>query len=1321
MLRLYFSSLWLLLLCLHSAILFAQELGQPFVKNYFPKNYNAHVQNWDLIQDSRGIMYFGNGDGVLEYDGVNFSLLVLPNKTTVRSFAQDKNGIIYVGSTGHFGYLKVDSLGKMQYVNLAEKLDKKDLDFKDVWGVSVAKDGIYFRTYKKLFRADKSGKIKVWNTKSNFRNDFILQNQFFIKVDDRGLLTPNGDSLVLANGGAEFRGFGFTDGYPLNDNEIYLPSRRTRLATKDYAGLLVYSPFKPYSDTTYLKKLITEVDSFIINKGIYTIDVLPNKNIVLASNNSGAVVISPNGKLLQEVTQNKTKLQSDGATEILTDKQGATWFSMSKGIVKLDLQSPITFWNEQNSTLKGVPEAIIRHKGVMYVATHAGMFYIDKKNELQRIPPFDSQCWSLLNFISPEKDTILLAAAREVYVIKDFKGTRIKLDIGNEAAFEMYQSKKTPNRVFVALGAGFSAMRYEKGVWIDEGRMENFSDNIRGIAEDEEGNIWLGSFREGIYKVVPSDNFTKPKSITHYTEKDGIPSQKNILVYHFNDKIIFGTEKGLITFDKASNKFVPFKGLPTNLQDGSRDVFSFIQDDKGNVWLSGLFNKTGEIALLEPNTTSKGTYNYLSAPFKPIPEMMVLAFYVEGDSICWVGGSEGLYRFDRKLINPKQEKFVTLIRKVRINQDSVVFNGHYPQEKESDLGKVLWYGEQQPAFTKLKFPYKFNSVTIEYAAPNYLDESNTLYSHQLEGYDKEWSSWTKQTQKEYTNLREGKYLFKVKARDITGNETEVATYEFTILSPWYRTWWAYILYAVMGAVFMYFVVKYYTRKLELDKARLETLVQNRTQEVMLKNAELEQQKEEIEAQRDNLRNANEEILLANTELEQQKEEIEAQAENLREANNEISTKNHQIEKAFQNIQVISEIGQKITASLDLEKVIQMVYESVNSLMDATCFGIGVYMPDAKSLIFQGFIEKGETLPTHLEQINKHKPTLAAICLTEQKEIVINNIYADASEFGVEIVAQSGDLPMSLIYLPLTIEDRTVGVITVQSFEANKYEDNEVNLLKTLAAYISIAIENSHSYEVIHQKNRSITDSIRYAKTIQQAMLPTDNALKSVLNQYFVLYKPKDVVSGDFYWLAEHEPTTFFVAVVDCTGHGVPGAFMSMISMSLLHEAVGQQNILEPSEILSYINVEIRNSLKQTETNNRDGMDLALCRVERTTIGAKVVFGGAKRPLYYTQNGELLEMKGTRKNIGGSQKQVHSFEQHTIELATGEMVYLVSDGYADQSNEDREKFGINEFKDLLAKIAPLNTEEQAHTLQESLEKHQGYTHQRDDITVLGFRI
>ncbi len=1304
--------------CVNYNNLYAQELGFPFLKNYSPKDYKAHTQNWDIAQDARGIMYFGNGDGVLEYDGTYFRVTKLDQAQTPRSMCIGKDGVIYIGSVGAFGYLRIDSMGNEKFVNLAGQLPEKDKVFKDIWETHEAQDGIYFRANVRLFRLNPDKTITVWEgtADNTFRNSFVVDNQIYIKKDVEGLLIVKGKDLVPANAGREFKNFGFLYANEENSKgEVILFARTPRnRPNPNYKGLLVYRPSKAYQDTTFIKKIPTKADSAIIKSAVYSTCDLQNGTIALGTLDSGFLVVDKTGQQLFKINQKNTDIQNMSFYKLFTDREKTTWVGTGKGISRISLQSPITFWNEKNSGLLDVVENAVKHKGKLYVTTHRGIFVLNKNNQFQPIPPFNSQCWTLLPFYTGT-DTLLLAGTRNgVFEIKDEKGIVLRQN-DTDSAFELYQSRHKPNRLYVCLGVGFTAMEYENGKWKDLPLFKDFTDDIRSVQEDNEGNLWLGSFRDGIYKVTLSDSFATPKQIINYKEKDGIPSLKNILVFRFKNRLIFGTEKGLIQFNATQNKFEYVTDLPKELTQ--RDVFSLVEDPKGNVWASGLFNKDGEIAVCVKTATG---YVYTAHPFKSIPEMMVLGFGVEGDSVLWVGGSEGLYKVNRKLFEAPTP-FYTHIRRITTKADSVLFGGAYYQEITSPyVGKTLISSLVQPASLKYELPYQYNSLVFEYSAATYIDESATLYSHQLEGYDKEWSAWTKDAKKEYTNLREGKYVFKVKAKNLYGQESAVCTYEFSVLPPWYRAWWAYVLYVTLGAGFVVLVVRLNTQRLKAEKVRLEEIVLKRTEEVRLKNAELEQQKEEIQSQAESLRTANEDILLKNAELEQQKEEIEAQAENLREANDEIQNQSVEVQKAYHNIQTISEIGQKVTASLDLSTIIQLVYKNVNLLMDASCFGIGVYQADTNQLLFQGFIENGEILPTHYENLDTEEKTLAGVCFNQKQPLFINDLVNEIAYYSIELKAQEGALPKSLIYLPLTIEDKTVGVITVQSFQRHAYQETDIDLLAALASYISIALENANSYEIIKDNNKHITDSIRYGKTIQEALLPDTTEMKELLGDYFVYYKPKDVVSGDFYWIGTTKRGVI-VAVVDCTGHGVPGAFMSMIGMSLLHEAVNQRHIESPADILEYLNNEIRYALKQTTTNNRDGMDVCLCRIEKTETANHITFAGAKRNLYYVEQGEIGEVKANRKNIGGLQKTEKVFSNQYITVAKDTMLYLSTDGYTDQANKEREKFGILTLLDLLKQIATLPTQEQLAALSNAMELHQQTTQQRDDMTILGIKI
>ncbi len=265
----------------------------------------------------------------------------------------------------------------------------------------------------------------------------------------------------------------------------------------------------------------------------------------------------------------------------------------------------------------------------------------------------------------------------------------------------------------------------------------------------------------------------------------------------------------------------------------------------------------------------------------------------------------------------------------------------------------------------------------------------------------------------------------------------------------------------------------------------------------------------------------------------------------------------------------------------------------------------------------------------------------------------------------------------------------------------------------------------NTYKIIQLKNSKITDSIRYARTIQTAVLPEERTLANTFREHFVLYRPKDVVSGDFYWLLSYQNRQY-IAVVDCTGHGVPGAFMSMIGHTLLYRIIKLKGISSPSQILSMLHNEVRVVLRQRHTTNVDGMDVCLCVIEKKDTNVdlsphKITFSGAKLPLYYVANNSLEILQEDRRSIGGIQSMSRSFTNKEIILQAGDMLYLRSDGIVDQNNVKRKKFGENQFSSLIEKNAHLSMIEQRKTMEEALDKHQEGTEQRDDITVLGIKL
>jgi len=331
--------------------------------------------------------------------------------------------------------------------------------------------------------------------------------------------------------------------------------------------------------------------------------------------------------------------------------------------------------------------------------------------------------------------------------------------------------------------------------------------------------------------------------------------------------------------------------------------------------------------------------------------------------------------------------------------------------------------------------------------------------------------------------------------------------------------------------------------------------------------------------------------------------------------------------------------------------------------------------------------------------------------------------------------------LSVMCYPVLSQGKLNGIVYLENNLAqNAFTEERLEVLNLLSAQMGIALENAGLYnslekkvdartaelnarnEELLEKNKKITDSIRYAQTIQEAMLPSESEFEKGFKDSFVLFRPKDIVSGDFYWMNQLDGKTY-LAVADCTGHGVPGAFMSTIGSSLLNEILVEKGITEPAAMLEALHVGIQAGLRQEYTDNDDGMDVCLCRVELLEDGrSRVVYAGAKRPMYYIQSGRLETFKGSNKTIGGERKKKDKvFEQHEDILAEGDAFYLSSDGYIDQSNKMRRKIGTPLLLTLLEANSQYSMNKQREQLEKILDLHMEGAEQRDDITIVGVRV
>jgi serine phosphatase RsbU (regulator of sigma subunit) len=258
-------------------------------------------------------------------------------------------------------------------------------------------------------------------------------------------------------------------------------------------------------------------------------------------------------------------------------------------------------------------------------------------------------------------------------------------------------------------------------------------------------------------------------------------------------------------------------------------------------------------------------------------------------------------------------------------------------------------------------------------------------------------------------------------------------------------------------------------------------------------------------------------------------------------------------------------------------------------------------------------------------------------------------------------------------------------------------------------------------EIIEEKNKSITDSINYAKRLQNAILPAKEAMNTILPEHFLLYQPKDIVSGDFYWVSDHDDK-FMVAAIDCTGHGVPGALLSVVGYNAIAQTVNELKITKPDDVLISMNTIIKKILHQdAKSDIRDGMDMALCTFDKKTNVLE--YSGANNPIYIVSDGKLNVIKASKLTVGSIQEEVHSLpKHHSIQLKKNDCFYIFSDGYADQfGGKDNKKFKTSRMQELLVSINHKLMPEQMQHIDTAFNDWKGDIEQVDDVLVIGIRV
>lgn len=775
--------------------------GFKYLKNYTPLEYNDSPQNFWIVQDKRGIIYAGNNGGILEFDGDSWRSFDVTN-SVVRSLSIDENGNIFVGGLTQFGSLNSDQKGELQYRSISDN-NKKKKGYLDIWKTYSTKDGVYFQAKEILFRWNpKKKKLKEWLPNYKFHFSYYVNENFYIVQEKVGLMQMVNDSLELVPDGSKF-----------SDKRIYMMvpfktnSKKTLIGTR-LNGFYIY-------DGKKIMPFETDVDEYVISHKLYHGIALKSSpgDFALATLSGGVVIIDSNGRQ-KDLLTSEMGLQSENVKFIFEDNQNNLWAGLHQGISMIEFGSPISIFDKR-SGLPGLIYSVTKHSETLFVGGESGVFMLKPTGRFNQLDNLPKNCWYLLS----TGDSLLVATSDGLFDLQK-NGTIQK--VIKERSYFLLRSNKDKNRVWVGTIDGLISVHQENenSLWTFEQKFLDPKIEIRTIVEDNEGNLWLGSRSTGVVHLLfpESDTISNP-IIKKYGIENGLP-EGEVNVFFAAGHTMFATiEKGIFRFDKQNKIFKSDPTLGKKFADGSSSVFRIVEDKNNDIWFH---SKRRNFHSIYKN----GSYTLEEKPFLRIPLLQTNSIYIEPDArTIWFATHNGLLRYDKTVNKAYDSKFNSHIRKVIVN------------------GKAIYNGNNLQDYPILN--YSDRNIRFIFAASFYEGSSMTQYRYKLEGFDKNWSNWSSETQKDYTNITSGHRVFTVQSKNVYGTVSNEALYKFQILPPWYLTWWAYTIYTITVFTLLFIAFKWRSRSLIREKERLEKIIGERTQEIKDKNLQLENQSEKL--------------------------------------------------------------------------------------------------------------------------------------------------------------------------------------------------------------------------------------------------------------------------------------------------------------------------------------------------------------------------------------------------------------------------------------------------------------------------------------------
>jgi signal transduction histidine kinase len=775
-------------------------------------------QIWCWAQDNRGMVYVGDISGVIEFNGREWRRIETANNSIVRYMAVDSLGCVYVGCSDDFGMLQPNSRGEMEYKTIAQPIIEQNIKFLDIWKVFATSHGIYFCSNKYVFRYHKQKLTTI-------PVDFYVQDAYL--VNDQLYLPTKGGMCLLSD----------TLLTPVTENIFFLMTQKKgneTIAVNGSTEELVTFDLQ----TKVFSEFKTPISNYLKQSHVLSIRKIGDDRFVLCTRNNDLIVVSGTGELVQ-IINHGNGLISGIVNSIFVDGDKNLWACMSKGIAKIDINYPATKFGEAQNVKSNVQTSCL-FNGKRYIATLDGIFYLsdfnheepDRGSYFIKIDNIDGECWNFKEL----NNRLYAVCSRGIWLINGEKARAIYQVDAPQKAHCFSTNPLFPNTFFVGMRGKLEAIRLSNG--LNEGNISviekidfpEVTEKIRRITADKDGNLWLNTQFDGVYFIRFIGGDIRNYRVTLLGEQSGLPNLSGTRTYLVNNEINITTDHGIL-----SPKFPKDKNAPDSL----------IRFEYSTIFGDTIADPVGYIAPVAANkyivagngmhyaTVHGSKQQFDSCGFMRL-SCGLASFNVNADSLVSISSTEGLYYYDTKNHRDFKKNFNAIITKVEINNDSLLFGGNFYTLNDSVKTISI---TQTPEFVPT-IDYKYNSITIHFAGLFYEDPEVTEFQYQLIGFDKDWSNSSIEDKAVYTNLREGKYTFRVKALNVYGAQSNVAEYHFIITAPWYRSWWAITIYILLSIAVVYLAMRLYARRLQRQKEYLELIVEERTGEIIEQAREL---------------------------------------------------------------------------------------------------------------------------------------------------------------------------------------------------------------------------------------------------------------------------------------------------------------------------------------------------------------------------------------------------------------------------------------------------------------------------------------------------